>query len=209
MSDSDLTGTWVANDGGLYYIRQIGTAVWWAGFSTETFTFPGASMLRDFHMGLQYTNAFQGERQGSTILGTLVDAPRGNRASSEQITLTLDETSSRLQRQGSGIGTEPSTWNKTQIDLPSSIAKRFEQVLRNDGNSMGDKLKIYKEHAVVFGWINSEKHFYHESCPPRSENYSYQNFWTYFHQAGNCDGDICFNVLVKWKELEGQIGFWE
>ncbi len=29
----NLTGTWKANDGGTYYIRNIGNDVWWLGIS--------------------------------------------------------------------------------------------------------------------------------------------------------------------------------
>ena len=29
----NLTGTWKADDGGIYYIRNIGNVVWWLGIS--------------------------------------------------------------------------------------------------------------------------------------------------------------------------------
>jgi len=35
MSGQDLTGTWTANDGGTYYITQIGNSVFWAGLSDD------------------------------------------------------------------------------------------------------------------------------------------------------------------------------
>jgi hypothetical protein len=29
----DVTGVWLGNDGGTYYLRQIGDVVWWVGLS--------------------------------------------------------------------------------------------------------------------------------------------------------------------------------
>jgi hypothetical protein len=32
---SDLTGRWVCDDGGTYFVRQVGDEVWWTGKSGE------------------------------------------------------------------------------------------------------------------------------------------------------------------------------
>jgi hypothetical protein len=35
IQNINLTGTWKANDGGTYYIRNIGNDVWWLGISSN------------------------------------------------------------------------------------------------------------------------------------------------------------------------------
>src|SRR6188472_4787363 len=48
----DLTGKWIGNDGGKYYIRQIDKTVWWFGFNT-------------FSIGEGFSNVFNGIRSGN------------------------------------------------------------------------------------------------------------------------------------------------
>ena len=45
----DLNGAWRANDGGVYYIRQNGDLVTWAGLHAS-----------GFHMGMEFANVFRG-----------------------------------------------------------------------------------------------------------------------------------------------------
>jgi len=48
----ELSGIWHGNDGGKYYIRQIGSQVWWFGFNTLS-------------IGEGFSNVFYGTRNGS------------------------------------------------------------------------------------------------------------------------------------------------
>ena len=64
----DLNGTWRANDGGTYHVRQIGTQVWWVGLSSDG--------------GKSWTNVFHGTRTGNTVTGSWADTPRGAARSS-------------------------------------------------------------------------------------------------------------------------------
>jgi hypothetical protein len=73
---SSLTGIWVANDGGAYFLRQIGDALWWAGLSSGL-----------MHPGLQFCNVFHGTVTDSAVTGEWSDVPRG--ATSGRGTLTL------------------------------------------------------------------------------------------------------------------------
>ena len=45
-----MTGTWKANDGGTYYVREAGTTVWWLGEGKNG----------------GFTNVFRGTRSGNT-----------------------------------------------------------------------------------------------------------------------------------------------
>src|SRR5215207_3508757 len=60
----DLTGKWNGNDGGTYWIRQVGGAVMWFG----------ASGIQE---GTGFSNVFHGVRNGDTITGKWVDIPMG------------------------------------------------------------------------------------------------------------------------------------
>lgn len=64
----DLTGRWTCDDGGTYYVRQIGEHVWWTGQSGE----------RDPHGGKKvWANIFHGMIHGRTITGHWADDPKG------------------------------------------------------------------------------------------------------------------------------------
>ena len=79
----NLTGTFAANDGGTYWIRQIGDCVWWAGFSGQPSTTT---------MGVNFSNVFLGrmtvDSSGTAQLsGYWADIPRG--ATSNYGTITV------------------------------------------------------------------------------------------------------------------------
>ena len=61
----NLTGIWKCNDGGKYYVRQVGSDVWWLGKSGDTE--PGAN----------WTNVFHGQLAGALLNGNWADVPHG------------------------------------------------------------------------------------------------------------------------------------
>lgn len=80
----DLNGTWKNNDGGYYYIRQIGNTIWWSGMSGN-----GA--------GTTWSNVFKGTLNGDVISGDWSDVPRGSILSFGQISLKIFYTNSGIQ----------------------------------------------------------------------------------------------------------------
>jgi DNA-binding beta-propeller fold protein YncE len=58
-----LNGVWNSDDGGIYYISQIGNDVWWFGKSAGN--------------PINYSNVFHGTIIDNTIIGTWVDVPMG------------------------------------------------------------------------------------------------------------------------------------
>lgn len=61
---SDLTGVWNCDDGGMYYVRQLGNQVWWYGEkSTESPV---------------WSNVMQGTLTGDTIDASWADVPKGS-----------------------------------------------------------------------------------------------------------------------------------
>ena len=60
---ASLTGTYSCNDGGTYYLRQIGNQLWWFGQSGDD--------------GATWSNVFKGTIRGRTVSGTWADVPKG------------------------------------------------------------------------------------------------------------------------------------
>src|SRR5205823_5812635 len=77
VSYADITGVWRGDDGGMYYIRQVGSEIWWLGMSTRS-----SSGYLDFFKGLDFTNVFHGTISGQRISGEWADVSRGTARSS-------------------------------------------------------------------------------------------------------------------------------
>lgn len=74
-SSNDLTGGWLGNDGGRYYVRDIGSTVWWFGE----------------HSKGGWSNVFRGVRNGARVSGEWADVPRGNALRAGDLALQLVE----------------------------------------------------------------------------------------------------------------------
>jgi len=87
----NITGTWSANDGGTYWIRQTGSCVWWAGFSGSPDT-PT--------MGRNFANVFVGTvTTKGLVTGYWTDLPRGATANAGTLNVqVLGRPASRLTR---------------------------------------------------------------------------------------------------------------
>ena len=65
-----LTGTWAGDDGGVYYVRQMGNVIWWNGMSSRA---DPPEML-----GREWNNVGRGEiKPDLSIVSDWVDVPRG------------------------------------------------------------------------------------------------------------------------------------
>jgi hypothetical protein len=60
---SNLTGRWKGNDGGRYFLHQVGHELWWYGMSGDS--------------GASWTNVFQGRIEGNMVRGRWADVPHG------------------------------------------------------------------------------------------------------------------------------------
>jgi hypothetical protein len=59
-----MTGVYTCDDGGTYYVRQVGRQVWWYGESGDG--------------GSSWTNVFKGTISGRMVRGEWADVPRGS-----------------------------------------------------------------------------------------------------------------------------------
>jgi hypothetical protein len=96
----NLSGRWAGNDGGTYYIRQVGDEVWWFGESANG--------------GKNWSNVFHGsiDWRTHTIRGQWIDIPKGATRNRGKLVLRYADdgrTLSALQRTG-GFG--GSMWHR-------------------------------------------------------------------------------------------------
>ena len=105
----DLTGIWQANDGGTYYLIQIGNELWWNGMSGGN---DGRSFNNVFHGELKWI----GGKEGIVISGEWLDVPRGRGGASGTLDLRVGghppNTLQKLTQSGSGFG--DTTWQKVR-----------------------------------------------------------------------------------------------
>jgi hypothetical protein len=217
----ELTGTWQGDDGAIYYLRQIGSQLWWAGFSVDSSL--GAS---DLHWGLRFSNVFQGQVSGDTITGDWADVPKGSSLNSG--TLTLNGSANQLQRQSETGGFGATLWNRIAPAYPPPTFDRtlfgdqiftLFQLVKKNRNSIRDhtlldNLKPAKTRAsVVFGTISQafpngqpDPDAMHVNYPPNLD----RCYSTYacLSDYSDLDADIDFNLQVDRPNLDSQINFW-
>lgn len=87
----DLTGLWNCDEGGLFYIRQIGDSVWWYGEQSST--------------NPSWSNVAEGTISGNTIAMKWVDVPKGGTMNSGILVLNIISNTrlTAIQRTG-GFG---------------------------------------------------------------------------------------------------------
>ncbi len=95
---SSMTGVWNCNDGGVYFIRQVGNQMWWYGQSSDG--------------GTAWSNVFQGTIRGNKIIGRWADVPKGNIRGDGEMTLRI--SGDRIQKILGGENFSGSAWSRIQ-----------------------------------------------------------------------------------------------
>jgi hypothetical protein len=148
---ASLTGTWIANDGGMYFLRQIGDALWWLGLS--------GGLL---HPGLQFCNVFHASVSGSAVTGEWSDVPRG--AASGRGTLTLRPAGEdQLLRVAESGGYGASIWRRTSTSqwpvmaVYDALTESLTNVVKNgqgtEKSTLADNLWPLRDSVSVFAAI--------------------------------------------------------
>jgi hypothetical protein len=128
----------MANDGGMYFFRQVGDVLWWLGAS-------GGLM----HPGLEFCNVFHGTVTASAVTGDWSCVPRG--AASGHGTLTLRPAGEhQLLRVGGSGGFGASIWRRTSNSAWPVIAvgRAFAATLRNVFDDSGSYAKATLAEAL-------------------------------------------------------------
>lgn len=106
VAQIDLTGVWKSNDGGNYYLRQLGTTLYWVGMSPNE--------------GHDWTNVFVGNLNGNTVSGNWADVPLGTtlNAGSLMLEISNDGNHISIEHQNGGFG--PSVFDRIIEATPTS-----------------------------------------------------------------------------------------
>jgi hypothetical protein len=83
----DLTGRWDCDDGGIYYIRQVGNELWWTGKSAKGEKGKKAA----------FANVFHGRIKGNVITGSWADDPAGKDRGAGTLTLEIVSGKKKLE----------------------------------------------------------------------------------------------------------------
>ena len=80
-TDFDLTGAWAGDDGGIYYLRQVASVVWWNGMSGRD--------RSPLDIGRDYNNVARGVITGLQIDVEGSDVPRGGALNNGRLVLKV------------------------------------------------------------------------------------------------------------------------
>ena len=116
----DLSGTWSGNDGGLYYIKELGTCIWWSGLSN--FTDQGQ------YPGQEWVMVFDGTiNADGVIVGDFVDVKSSNPGTG---TMTIEARIDQVNGQGvvnlyrtaaTGHAIGVTFWQRSAEPTPSQV----------------------------------------------------------------------------------------
>ena len=97
VASTDLTGAWNCDDGGMYYIRQFGTTVWWYGEHSSN--------------NPDWSNIMHGTISGSTINADWTDVPKGSIMQYGVLTLQI-QSNNRIVASSKTGGFAGSVWTR-------------------------------------------------------------------------------------------------
>ena len=100
----ELTGRWDCDDGGIYYIHQSGSKVYWLGQSRD-----------QSYQGHSWSNVFIGDIVGGLIHGEWGDVPYGVNYGHGRLSLKIENTGRLVAIDKIG-GFSGSLWKKQYID---------------------------------------------------------------------------------------------
>jgi hypothetical protein len=218
-AQTNLTGTWIADDNGVYYLRQIGNTVWWVGLSTE---YPAGTT--DLHKGILFTDVFQGTLSGNTLTGNFADVPKGQELTVGALTLTVN--GNELESEAAPGAYRATSWERWPLSTPPvEVSALFKSVMKNQDRWMDhtllDNLEPAKFKQVnVLGRITNtpapapigtDPYVVKLAYPAEystDPNRTYHDFICRIDNEYNLDGDLVFDLHVDRGALDQQIGFW-
>jgi hypothetical protein len=205
----NVTGTYFADDGSVYFLQQNGTELWWAGFSLD----PGQPSDEVFHRGVAFTNIFKGTiLSDNTVFGNWAEVPRGASLRSGTLTLQISPAPTQIAS-GYQLKVLAETGGLTAKQLlPSAVLSegadidsRFLQVEKSDDpHSLYENgLHPYRDETVFYGRvldvsINGGVTEEAPSLDDTDGERSYSNFicdFTTITQTGH-DHDLNMNAAV-------------
>ncbi|HAA03162.1 MAG TPA: hypothetical protein DCE18_07305 [Syntrophobacteraceae bacterium] len=104
----DLTGIWTCNDGGTYYLRQIGQQLYWYGEQNAA--------------APSWANVFVASVQNDEVSGKWHDIPKGEVLGSGTLLLNIRNNGNTLTARHENGGFGGSSWNRSVVVPPIHIS---------------------------------------------------------------------------------------
>lgn len=119
----DLTGTWIGDDGGRYYLRQVDSNIYWYGEQKPT--------------NPMWTNVFHGKLDGDKIKGRWADVPKGRMGNAGKLKLKIKYGGNILVATEKTGGFGGSQWTREGYRPPAARApekhvREYRRVNRED-----------------------------------------------------------------------------
>ena len=214
MASANLTGAWAADDGGTYYIRQLGDgSVTWVGLHNS-----------GFHRGMEFTNVFRGRisSNGKNLSGDWADVPRGESNNSGALSLGIVQELDlehwppqlrielRQKPDGTSGGFGGRVWRRGQSEQfpfpsssgpmplgPHNIKDIENRVLRySDDGTLAHNNPPCRDFTVMWGLISN---IFVARMPPERNYCSFLSDW-------DGDGDLGFDLSPDFSQLSAY--FW-
>lgn len=160
----DLSGTYLADDGAVYYLQQSSNTLWWAGLSLDEGV-PTNHADHAWHRGLRFTHLFRGtiNTNDNTIVGEWADVTRGEALNSGTLMLGIGDSGgvTQLTKIASTGGFRATTWTQTtNLDdtkfngTTLDIRHRFNAVHKNlNDETILANLKPYRDATVFYARV--------------------------------------------------------
>ena len=124
---ADLSGEWTCDDGGRYYLRQVGNTLYWYGEHSAT--------------DPAWSNVYLGRVQGDQVRGNWADVPKGRTNSRGELSLQIREGDNVLVATHKTGGFGGSRWARAGYTAtpapapPPSVQVQEDCIGFNPGNT--------------------------------------------------------------------------
>ena len=164
----NLTGRWSANDGGTYYLRQLGDQLWWYGQSGDG--------------GATWSNVYQGVIRGEQISGRWADVPLGRIQGAGVMDLMVNNPNQFTATNRTG-GFNGSVWTRQGAPVvgggaipPSSAGGVFVDAANPPYFSMSSVLQAGRQYVVEASGTWS---YWSDKIPDVNEGGGVDPVWCY------------------------------
>lgn len=123
-SYSAISKVMKGNDNGLYYVREVGSKVFWFGETANG----------------GFANVFSGTRSGNTVTGKWADVPKGGAKNNGILTFKISTNGKKLTRINQTGGFSGSSWSATSLPA-NTYGKRIPGF---QGSTMGNLDGLWK-----------------------------------------------------------------
>jgi hypothetical protein len=147
MALADLTGVWHCDDGGRYYLRQVGSTLYWYGEINTTKP--------------QWANVYDGRIHGDMIRGSWADIPKGKTTGNGQLTLKIEHKGKILVATQKTGGFGGSRWVRAGY-IPPPVSSPQEDCIGFNPNrttvaQIRGRWKVVDGNHYLFDFGSSQK----------------------------------------------------